>query len=380
MRKSPSLPCNSLTIFCLLASACKVVHDPAIPWRLGVDIPDQQLEVVEPVDLVEVDSLLIVGLTTFDGGPRIEPGSDAAWWADDEFCGIARIELRTGQRTGQAGRCGAGPGEFQQVTSFAVVSDSVAILWDPTLQRLTRLPLRGSADTVAWPQPLIQPDGTRPTVTQIERAGPEEVVLTYGLRNGSSEPLDAWFDLSAGAITARRFPAPRETWRTLRQAASPTDSHYICESPFGFILASRWGHEFLAIGKDGTPLWSVFDAEATPPRTVDRGDATPGAQVQLSTWTRKPVCGERLAVLRTAKIPRPLLNIAFDLGGTFQVWDYEGRLRLDVDLSPGADSELLMGSAMWWNDALWFQDSETSIPTLRRFEVRPGSGRIIRFP
>lgn len=373
---------RALPLFLTLSfvSSCKTNHDPAEPWRIGTDVPDQPLIVVDPLDLIETDSLVVTGITNFYGTLVPESGSGAGWIIDPDTCGLARVDLQTGARIGGVGRCGAGPGEFKQPTTFSLLGDSAALIWDPGLFRLVRIPLRGTADTVTWTDRVVLEEGGPPDITQIASAGDGQVILAYSLRQGSQEPLDAWFDAETGAIVARRFPAPKESWATSRQVGSPTDSHSFCEAPFGLIMASRWGHEFLAISHAGTPLWAIFDQAATPPRTVDRTPGTSGAQVQMGVWNRIPVCGDAVALLRTGRLHSPLRDIVFDLGGTIQLWDYEGRLRLDVDAEPGGEGEPLMGLGFWWDGAFWLQDRGTDIPTLRKFEVRRGSGRIVRLP
>lgn len=363
-----------------MLASCQPPRDPAEPWRIGADIPDQPLQVVDPFDLVETDSLRVTGVATFWGPFIPEPGADAAWMIDRGDCALVRIHLRTGLRTKQIGRCGAGPGEFQQPGAFALLGDTAAVIWDPSLIRLARMPLKGLGDTITWGADVLKlQEGWPVDIVQVVEADNNAVILAYGLRNGSRDPLDGWFDVQQGTFTARRFPAPKETWATKGQVASPTDSHYFCRTPFGFIMASRWGHEYLAIGRDGTPLWAVFDSLATPPRTVDRNESSLGAQVQMGIWNRAPACGPSIALLRTATLPPPpIREIVFDRGGTLQLWDYDGRLRLDVDLPPSPDSEPLMGLGFWWNDAFWLQDRSSDVPTLRRFEVRKGTGQVVR--
>ncbi|MEO8479041.1 MAG: hypothetical protein ABI542_05350 [Gemmatimonadota bacterium] len=298
------------------------------------------------------------------------------WVGDLDTCSLVRLDLRTGREVGRKGRCGAGPGEFGNPNEFTILGDSVAIVWDVRLRRMTRLPLRGTADTVTWPGSAFLDTEKVPLISSLVPAGPGEVVFSRDLLPGSSAPLDMWFDTETGQVTGTRFPAPRESWGT----RSPTNSHVICRMPGGHIIATTWAHEFVAIDSLGAPLWTAFDSVATPARTIDHlTHQTDGAQVQTSILVQAPVCGSEYFVMRSARLgPATDRGLVFDFGGTLQVWDYRGRLRLDVALPRVPDGDPLLEYAFAWDGAYWFTDWRTDLLTLRRFDVRPGTGKVVR--
>lgn len=362
---------------CMAFLGCQ--PDFSTPWRLEVPLEAQPLTVTDPLTLVEVDSIQLLGLDFFAGTALVD-SLGGLWTPVNDRCTLARFQLPGGNVTDSIGHCGEGPREFRDITTFDILPGGGFAIWDGTLQRLSILSGNGDLREIIS-QPLRDISGHDLGIVSLVAISGSQLVLTHMGPEGSSLPLVTFYDFANKTVTYEGFPAPKETWAGGVGNGSPTDFPYACAGRWGeserVVISQRWAHESVVLSDDGTPLWLVFDSTATRKRIPRKGAGTRSAQLAGNQLVRSPICLPDGVLLRTARynLVHPSES-RFDSGGRVQFWDSSGTMRMDLDIADTTGG-MLFNQGFEWNGGLWFADKETLIPTIRKFSFQPSDSPAI---